>query len=547
MKNLGIFILNLFILIKNGVYKSVNSLKLFISKGLTYLFLKKRPFQNVSYLLIFIIIFILFFSLTILLYQNSLNNYFYNDDLYLIRIYSHDELRTVLVGNWDPNYIGTYGFRPLTTYFNHFRAVLFGDSTFAHHFFLIFLSAICMSLFVILFRFFNIPYSILIISGLLTLTAKDYAFHIAFMSDGIHIFQGLLFTLSAISCLIYLKNSQKWKWIFLGISLILFFINLLTREDSILTGPVLVLLAGCYFYWILEPSKQKIKTLIIYIICLSSEILIYTLWYTLANIPSNFSSAQYHTLFNVNSILGMGKMFILTISMAGFKDGFDILYYFLAGVAIFLLFYTILTDLKTTTIFNRKPSFLSILLKKYFISHEVEKYIKIWRFSLLIFICTLIFCSVGFFLDRNNLTFFSRYFYSLFIILIIYAFYLTGYPYSKILISTLGLIIIIILFIQANNNVLMQQSFNEASITSIYDNAVMIYYYGEGGTGYHGENATIPVERQVYLKNYFETLGITSSNYDERINEINRALLNKSFNSLTLKKPFIPKVSSWDE
>lgn len=528
------------VLIKKDVHKSMILLKSLISKGSAYCNSKKnqqmgifkKPFQNVSYLLIFFFIFLLFFSFTIFLYSNSLNNYFTHDDLHLIRVYSQDELRTVLWGNWEPDNIETPGFRPLTTYFNHIRAVLFGDSAFAHHFFLIFLSALCMSLFVILFKFFNIPYSILIIAGLLTITAKNYAFHIAWISDGIHIFQGILFTLSAIVCLIYLKNSQKYKWIFLGFSLILFLSNLLTREDSILTGPVLILLAGSYFYWILKPLKRKIKILIIYIICLLIIILIYIIWRTLANVPS----ASLDNPFSITGIYGMVRMFNFTILLAGFKDGFVILYFFLACVAIFLLFYIPIIDLKTNFC-DKKSSFCSTLFKKYFVSYEAKKYIEIWRLSLLIFSCTLIFCSVGFLMARSNLNFFSSYFYALFIILIIYAFYLINYPYSKFFIFILCLILIMAIFIQANNNISMQSSFNEASILSISNNAWFIYE----------TNATIPVERRIHILNYFETLGVTGSNYQGRIKEINCALLNKNFIGPTFKKPFIPNILYFED
>src|SRR3954453_11784282 len=72
------------------------------------------------------LLFLLFFALGLLVARESLSYSWFHDDVHLVRTYSPAELLQTLTGNWAPDGIESRGYRPLTTLFNHTRALVLG-------------------------------------------------------------------------------------------------------------------------------------------------------------------------------------------------------------------------------------------------------------------------------------------------------------------------------------------------------------------------------------------------------------------------------------
>ncbi len=177
-----------------------------------------------------------FFVVLIGLARFSLHVPFFEDDLHLVRLYSPDELQSVWQGPWDPDGLETRGFRPLTTWFNHLRASLFGDSVGAHRLLLLALFAVYLSMAAALARrMFNTAWAIGLLGGLLTALHVSSVFHYAWIADGIHLLQGI-FILCAILFALRAVATGRTRWLF--VSLLCIALAMLTREDSVVVYPL---------------------------------------------------------------------------------------------------------------------------------------------------------------------------------------------------------------------------------------------------------------------------------------------------------------------
>jgi hypothetical protein len=184
--------------------------------------------------------FLVYFLGGILLAAPSLSNYWFNDDLMMIRIHTNEELVDAFQGNWEPSGISTPGYRPLTTVFNHITALAFGEAVELHRLFRIGLFAAFLTVLASIGRMLGMSHWGAFLAGLLVLFTKNTWWVLTWPADGIRAFTGLLWALSALLLLDYLRQRGAWK---LVLSLTLFVIALLTREDMLIGGVLTPMLA----------------------------------------------------------------------------------------------------------------------------------------------------------------------------------------------------------------------------------------------------------------------------------------------------------------
>ncbi len=185
-----------------------------------------------------VLTFLSFLAIALLAGQFSLNSPFLWDDLHLIRVHTPEELARVWTGTWDTDHIETPGFRPLTAYFNHVRALAFGESVQAHRIFLLVLFSVYLTMAGLLARWlFATTFWQAMLGGLLVFLHITSVYHYLWISDGVHLLGGAL-VLGAILCLLKAMSSGKWGW--LPAAFLCSVLALLTREDTLTVFPFLL-------------------------------------------------------------------------------------------------------------------------------------------------------------------------------------------------------------------------------------------------------------------------------------------------------------------
>jgi hypothetical protein len=92
-------------------------------------------------------------------------------------------------------------------------------------------------------RRFRLNAAAMTLAGVMMLCAKYSVYHLAWIADGVHIAQGLLFALAALAVLYWIEsNAIAWCYI----SLACFAASVLLREDSLAIAPVLLAMAIVY-------------------------------------------------------------------------------------------------------------------------------------------------------------------------------------------------------------------------------------------------------------------------------------------------------------
>jgi hypothetical protein len=147
-------------------------------------------------------------ALMAITYQ-SLGYYWNWDDLHLVRRFTAAELLSTLVGTWNPDGFETLGFRPLTTLFNHVRWLAFGEFVEAHRLFLVGLFAVYLAgLGRIATRIGARP-AVGVLAALFTVCAKNSYYHVVWISDGIHLAQGLFVLAAAFAVLSFTDGGRR--------------------------------------------------------------------------------------------------------------------------------------------------------------------------------------------------------------------------------------------------------------------------------------------------------------------------------------------------
>lgn len=190
--------------------------------------------------------FLLFVAVGTVVALPSLRYPWHADDLHLVRTFSTEQLQQVWHSNWDIDGIESVGYRPLTVLFNHGRTRLFGEAVAAHRMFLIAMFAGYLVLIGLVARRFGMTRSAMTLAGVVMLCAKYSSYHFVWISDGVHLAQGVLFTFAALAILRWVE-SRASGW--LVASVLAFLASVLVREDSLAVLPVLIALAVAHTRW----------------------------------------------------------------------------------------------------------------------------------------------------------------------------------------------------------------------------------------------------------------------------------------------------------
>jgi hypothetical protein len=205
--------------------------------------------------------FVLFTLLGWLLYSHAWNSEFHWDDYHLIRSYSHHELIQVWTGNWDPDDIETAGYRPFSTYFNHVRYMIFGENVYGHRLFLVFLSALMSALFMLIMVELSFSLREGFLAGLLYLVSPSNFYHIAWLTDGIHIFASF-FSFLGIFFAIKASRTGRFHWYFL-LAHLFGLIGMLSREEN--TSLYLISIIGPFFFTQMrKPLREHVQSPLLY-------------------------------------------------------------------------------------------------------------------------------------------------------------------------------------------------------------------------------------------------------------------------------------------
>jgi hypothetical protein len=239
----------------------------------------QKVFGNRKWIVLqYVGVFLFFFAAALVFGRFSLSSPYIGDDLHLIRVYSTDELKGVWVGTWDPDRIETPGFRPFTTYFDHFLALAFGSSAIGQRAFLLGLFAMLLTLVGIVARsLFGTSYRMILLGGLLGLLHMANVPHYSWIADGVHLAMGL-FVFGAIGFalkFVYGGGGQAWWLLASGLCVIG---ALLVREDALVVYPLLVLFVGAAFFARRVSSRRTWPGLLLYGLSLSAVLLAWWYW-----------------------------------------------------------------------------------------------------------------------------------------------------------------------------------------------------------------------------------------------------------------------------
>jgi hypothetical protein len=161
------------------------------------------------------------------------------DDLVLFRRFSSAQILASFHGQWDPERLMNWGFRPGSVIFNHVRYSLFGENLAAHRVFLLVLYALYGTLLVPIAARFGLSKKVAAAALALAMCSLYSAFHYVWLTDGNHMVQGVSFALSAA---LLLNGLDRNRVSTLTMSLFCLTLGLLTREDTFAAIPALLLL-----------------------------------------------------------------------------------------------------------------------------------------------------------------------------------------------------------------------------------------------------------------------------------------------------------------
>lgn len=163
------------------------------------------------------------------------------DDLHLIRAYSPDELAGAWIGSWDPDGMETPGLRPLTTWFNHERYLLFGELLIAHRLLLLGLFTGYAALLGALARaLLGQPPWVGALAGLLAFANVANVPNHLWVADGVHLAAAVPMAGSLLLSARWLRGGAAWLP---GASMGLAAVALLTRPEANALFPLLALVA----------------------------------------------------------------------------------------------------------------------------------------------------------------------------------------------------------------------------------------------------------------------------------------------------------------
>lgn len=186
-----------------------------------------------------LILFFGLFVLGVLLGRASLQNYWFNDDLFIVRVFSQDELADALSGTWEPSGTTTPGYRPLTTLFNHATVLALGEQVHMHRLLRIAIFAAALTALIHVAGRLGTPLWQGALAALIILCTRNTWWVLVWNTDGIRAVNGLL---AFVSVCLLLRDLQRPRAVLLCAGAALYVLALLVREESIVFVAVLPLL-----------------------------------------------------------------------------------------------------------------------------------------------------------------------------------------------------------------------------------------------------------------------------------------------------------------
>ena len=174
----------------------------------------------------------------LLLTLSSIRAPFFWDDLHLVRTHTAAELARAWSDTYDADHMENPGLRPLTMYFEHFRALAFGEDVAGHRIFLLLLSGVFFTMIAALARRLSqVSVWQMLLGASLGLLHIRTVSHYFWPTDGVFLATGILL-LGAILSFLSAVSSGRRSWLL--VSFVLVVLALLTREDSITVYPLLI-------------------------------------------------------------------------------------------------------------------------------------------------------------------------------------------------------------------------------------------------------------------------------------------------------------------
>jgi hypothetical protein len=177
-------------------------------------------------------------ALGLLMYGPSLAWPMAFDDLHLLRPHSRAEIVLSFTGQWDR--LMTRGYRPLSVVFNDLRYRAFGEHVAAQRLFLIGLLALYWAALAAVLPRLGVRARDTALAAIVFMGSTYSVFHVVWITDGNHMFQGLAFV-GALAALLRGWGALPTAWF--ALSWASFAIGLLTREDTLVVAPVLIAVA----------------------------------------------------------------------------------------------------------------------------------------------------------------------------------------------------------------------------------------------------------------------------------------------------------------
>ncbi len=490
--------------------------------------------NNSGYLSILVILLTTYW---LLFHWSSLAYYWNWDDLHLLRSFSKSEITQVFAGTWDVDGIETPGFRPFTVLFNHIRFSLIGESPAGHRLFLLGMMASLLWMIAWIGLRFGLHRGPIALALLILVSTKAFSGDILWIADGIHVFQNWLIVIAVAAMLLFVRNQSSASGL---LSLFVVWIALWTREDSmiaLLIMPVLFAVSYC--------QTKGISNL--------AEFLAYHKGNKLR--WNNKYVAYFIALFGLALIsLTCRRFFVpeasrMPFSLQGFVNHIQWSVWIVGGT---------LSTGKTAWGFQTGSGLLqtitlywgialgSMIFFFIFPVHKIDNYKR--RVGVCLG-CMLLACMPGLVTARSNLLFWPTLFFSFIVALTIVEMWkvasLKSQNENVITLELLNksfnfqhLWVIFLIFLATvgsmERSVIQSLDMHPLSINQIKRDQDLIYA------------GKIPVERQRYLIEKLDNLGIDAKNFTERIYEDmynNTISSGRFYYDRNGTKPFIPKAT----
>jgi hypothetical protein len=187
-------------------------------------------------------LFAAYFGIGLLLALPSLSLPWFNDDLFVLRPYTADELAQAFTGNWDFSGIATPGYRPLLIVYYHLTSLAFGESVVLHRLFSIALFALHLVGLAALGARLGMARGAAALAGVLILVTRNTWWVLTWPTDGVRSLVGIFGALAIYGFLLHLDKPAVWKAAASGLA---FACALLIRDEA-LVYLALVPLIGAY-------------------------------------------------------------------------------------------------------------------------------------------------------------------------------------------------------------------------------------------------------------------------------------------------------------